>query len=454
MTLIKRTELSAFLANTDELLACHVFLFFGERYLSHEAAHQVEQAFVKAGPCTLNPTDGDQESAQQTLAKLMSFSLLPGRQLYKITDSRLFQNKAVAHDFFTKAEQGFQSGNADTAMRHLLNLAHIAGISASQANPFSTLTDEQWQQVFDFSKPESDLGWADQLFAKAIGSGKSAKTADGNAVDQYMNALTKGLPAHSYLLLTTEAVDKRQRLFTLMKKLGTIVDCTVASGATNAAQKEQKDVIKEMVMKTLDSFHKKIEGRALDMFFERVGFHPVAAVMEAEKLVFFVGERPQILVEDVEKMVGRTREDALYELTDAFGKGLVSKTLNLLTRLQDSGTHTLAILATMRNYFRRLLIIRSLQMLSSPTWHQGMNPQHFQNTYLPELKEHGEWPDLLSGHPYALYMSFTKAAEFSCTRLKQNLNLLLTAEFRIKASSLPPKIILEECFLSMFRRLR
>ena len=151
-------------------------------------------------------------------------------------------------------------------------------------------------------------------------------------------------------------------------------------------------------------------------------------------------------------MVGRSREDALFELTDAFGKRQTARTLVTLHHLLENGTHSLAILATMRNYLRRLLLFRAFQLRLSPVWRQGMSVQQFQGNYLPALKELGEWPDLLKGHPYALYMSFSKAAEFSCPALKKWLGLLLEAEFRLKGSPLPQHIILDELFLTMLQR--
>jgi DNA polymerase-3 subunit delta len=105
----------------------------------------------------------------------------------------------------------------------------------------------------------------------------------------------------------------------------------------------------------------------------------------------------------------------------------------------------------MRNYLRKLMIFRSLQLRQDPLWHRGMNARQFQNDYLPALKATGEWPDLLKGHPYALYMSFTAAAEYSCTGLKHWLSLLLKAEYRLKGSPLPPRLVLEELFLTMLR---
>jgi DNA polymerase-3 subunit delta len=105
----------------------------------------------------------------------------------------------------------------------------------------------------------------------------------------------------------------------------------------------------------------------------------------------------------------------------------------------------------MRNFLRRLLIFRSLQALPSPIWHSRISSQEFQNSYLPALKEERLWPDLLKGHPYALYMGFMKAAEFSDELLKQSLALLLQAEFRLKSSPLSSRVVLEELLLTLLK---
>ena len=191
--------------------------------------------------------------------------------------------------------------------------------------------------------------------------------------------------------------------------------------------------------------------RAVEMFFERVGFHPVAVVMETEKLVHSIGDRPGITANDVEEMVGRSREDALFELTDALGKRQADRTLTILSHLLEQGIHELAILATLRNYLRKQLIFRSLQMRTFPAWRSGMNARDFQNTYLPALKAEGDWDELLQGHPYALFMSFTKAAEYSCSGLKRWLAMLLDAEFRLKGSPLPSRLVIEELLLAMLK---
>jgi DNA polymerase III subunit delta len=451
MTLIKRNDLTAVLDGVRKGKKAQVYLFFGERYLCRESADQLQKILLEqAAGGAVHPIDGDQEDAGQTLARLMSFSLLPGLQIYRVTDSRLFQSKDMGSGLWDKAVQEFGVNRPAPALRYLLNMLSLAAITVESREPFSELSADQWQTLFGTGKPTGDLSWADRLVVEAKPQA-SPKGATANLADRYMEAFTRGLPGQNILILSAETIDKRKKLFTHIKEKGVIIDCAVETGAGSLAQKVQKEVLLEMVQKTLAGFQKKIEPKALNLFFERVGFHPVAVVMETEKLALFVLDRPVITCDDLETMVGRSREDALYELTDAFSKRQTAKTLVTIRHLLENGTHSLAILATMRNYLRRLLIFRSLQLRPAPVWRQGISAQQFQGTYLPALKETGEWPDLLKGHPYALYMSFTKAAEYSCPVLKKWLGLLLEAEFRLKGSPLPQHIVLDELFLTMLQ---
>lgn len=454
MALIKRNELPALLKEGRELEDLRIFLFFGERYLCREAADTLQEHLLSRESGAVTPIEGEKEDHARTLARLMSFSLLPGRQIYRVTDSRIFHSKTVAADIWEKAITAEEAGKSTAAMRHIISFARIGALDLQSRTPFSEVPGSEWEKHFGFAKPESDLGWADALLVQAVGTGKMTPGSAADITEKYTESFNGAIPRQNYLILTAETVDKRQKLFSFIKKNGLAVDCSVAAGAAVTAQKEQKGVLREMMDKTLREFRKTIDPQAVEIFFERVGFQPSAVVMETEKLALFVGDRETITSDDLEQMVGRSREDALFELTDAFGKRQVGKTLTILKRLQDNGTHGLAIMATMRNYIRKMLIYRSLQLQTHPLWQSGMNARQFQNSYLPALKENEEWKEHLGGHPYALFMSFSKAAEFSCNQLKIWLTLLLEAEYRLKGSPLPQHIILEDLFLSMFKQRR
>ena len=451
MALIKRTELAALLQGLKKGEGKQIYLFFGERYLCREAADSLQKSLL-AGPMggAVNSIDGDSEDSGRTLGQLMNFSLLPGLQIFRVTDSRLFHSKDVASAIWSRIIQAHDAKKEAACRRQLLSFIALAGLSGDDR--LAEIAADQWQTLFGFARPAGNLAWADESLAFSPGQKKRGNS--GDIASRYVETFAKGVPPDNILILTAEAVDKRKQLFTFIKKEGMVVDCSVAAGASAAAQKGQKEVLREMVMKSLAGFDKKMAPRALELLFERVGFHPVAVVMETEKLALAVGDRDRITVEDLDAMVGRTREDALFELTDAFGKQQVARTLVLLHRLLDQGVHGLAILATMRNYLRKLLIFRSLQLQTDPSWQSGMNAGQFQKMYLPALKERGEWSELLNGHPYALFMSFSKAREFSCSVLKNCLVQLLQAEYRLKGAPLPPELVLEELFLTMLKGKR
>lgn len=447
MTITKRSDLLTALKNNSPPES-QVFLLFGERYLCRAAADQLQKKLLESDPGTVHSIDEAEVDSAQILSRLMSFSILPGKQIYRVTDSKIFHTKAVFAEIWEKGAAANQAGKRKVAMRHIRSLANGAGMDVSDKSTFTEIPAAEWKKLFGFEKPQENLKWADELLQELS---FEQPVSSQNLTERYIEALEKGLPQNNILILLAETVDKRQRLFTFLKKHGTVVDCSVAPGSNMAAQKEQKTVLNEMIKSTLSEFKKKIDPKAVEIFFERVGFHPVAVVTETEKLAHYVGEKELITCDDIEAMVARNREDALYELTDAFSKRDIAKVLIILSRLLEQGVHGLAVLATMRNYIRKQLIFRTLQLGGPSGWRQGMNAKEFQNSYLPALKATGEWSELLKGHPYALYLGFTKAAGYSCSGLKYWLSLLLDAEFRLKGSPLPQHLVLEELFFAMLK---
>jgi DNA polymerase-3 subunit delta len=446
MALHKRTDIDQVLEDIGRGEIKKIYLCFGERFLCQQALQQIEQKLLATQAGTVHGIDGATEDNATILARILSFSLLPGLQIYRVTDSRLFLSRDIGASTWDKALKAHRNGKTKGALRHLAQLLNIGSITPEGTHVFSEIGPDQWQKLFGFSRPDQDLAWADQLIQEsAVAQAGPAE----DSVERLIGAIESGFPQQNVLLVSAENVDKRKKIFTSIKKHGDIIDCSVAEGASRAALNEQRTVIREMAGRTLKSFAKKMEPKILEQLFERVGFHPVAVVNEVEKLCLFVEDRQQISSQDLDLMVGRTREDAIFELTEAFGRKDSSRTMVILNHLLEDGIHELAIIASMRNFLRRLLIFRSLQAMTTPVWHNGMNANDFQNNYLPSLKEAGEWPDLLKGHPYALYMSFTKAAEFTPAVLKQSLALLLKAEFRLKSTGLPPRVVVEELLFTL-----
>lgn len=449
MPILKRHELSAKLNDPSLYSAIQLYLFFGERYLCQKAADELQQTLLNKNKGTVNPIDGDQEDGALTLNKLMSFSLLPGIQVFRVNDTKLFLSKTIGQSIWQKALQAYKSGKNPLAAKHIGDMYHLAGLNPLEER-LSELTDDQWQYNFSVSKPE-EIEWTDKLM-EHMGSPHNKSSNLQDLPQQYMNSFTKGIPKNNILILTTENLDKRKKFFQFIKDNGIIIDCSVAEGGSTAAQKSQKSVLIEMIQSTLSRFNKSMDKGALEIFFERIGFHPVAVVMETEKLALYCDDKSVISLRDVDQMVGRTREDALFELTDNLGKRKIQEALITLSHLMENGVHGLAILATLRNYLRKLILFRSIQMREIPVFHKGMSPKQFQDDYLPQLKNDDDLTDLLKGHPYALYMNFKKAAEYQIPTLKSWLGLLLEVEFKLKGSGISEQLVLENLLITLIKK--
>jgi DNA polymerase-3 subunit delta len=448
MAIYTRESLPSLLTQTENAIS-QVYVVFGERYLCQNAAEQLEEALLRTTGGTVHAIDGDQEDFTATIAKLRSFSLLPGRQLYRVTDTRLFLSKQVAKNIWSKALKAHADGKNEQAGRALRAFMKSGGLDPFVPdNDLETLPPAEWQHCFGFAKPGSDLSWTRSYQTSEQQRDTTAATAS-DPTELLNAALAAGIPKNNILILLTEEIDKRKKFFKLLKEEQTVIDLSVEAGSGAKAQKEQKSVLHDLVKKTLAEQGKTMAPGLGDLLFERVGFHPVAVVMELRKVMLYIGERKQITRNDLDLLIGRTRQEALFELTTAITNQNREQALVIGDRLQENGIHPLAVVATLRNFVRGLLLFRALLEQPGLQYQPSISAANFQQHCLPLLKEREQWKKELAGHPFALYMQFKSAAQYSLPVLSGWMKLLLQAELRLKGSSIAAATILQHLILSM-----
>ncbi len=449
MPLYTRDQVPRLLKAVEKGDIAPVYLLFGERYLCRETARRLEGVLL-AGGGDVHPVDGDSEDPAATIANLRSFSLLPGRQVFRVSDARLFHSRNVTESLWKKAVTAFEARKNDQAARALRAMFEAAGLDGDDpdCDP-AGLSDTAWRELFGFARPEGDLAWITTVLAAGRPTGGRSPAGGSDPGELLLKTLAAGIPGSNILLLLAETVDKRKRLFQVLKKEYVVVDLSVDTGAGAKAQKAQRAVLQEIIGQTLAEMGKTMAPDAVNLLVERVGFHPVAARMETEKVALYVEERNRIGKEDLDAVVGRTRQEALFELTGAIGARNTERALLIADHLQENNIHALAIIATLRNYTRSLLLFRALQEDPGVGFSPSMNAAAFQRQCLPRLKERQEWKKELQGHPYALYMQFRTAASFPLTVLRRWPRLLLAAEMRLKGSPLQADTILHHLLLSM-----
>jgi DNA polymerase-3 subunit delta len=324
-------------------------------------------------------------------------------------------------------------------------------LSVETPADLTSLSAPKWKSSLGFNKPKESMAWVEKALAACdeIDAAVPADSGRGDA-DYYMEAFEAGIPENNVLILLAEEVDKRKRFFKFIKSEGAVLDLSVSAGSTKAAKTDQDGVLRGLISKTLSEFSKKIEPGAIPVLLERVGFHPVAVVRETEKLALYTEEGASITLQDVNAVVGRTREDALYELTESYSDKNLTKALHISARMLESGVHPLVLVAGLRNHLRKLLLVCSFRKQPSPVFVEGMSFGSFQKGYLAQLKsEKEELIKTLPNHPYALFMMFEKAGKHSIRQLVKGLRELLEAESRLKSSPLPGQLVFENFLFEM-----
>jgi len=445
MPVYQKTDLPKLLTSTKQGRICPVYLLIGDRYLCLQVAEQLAESLIPdqlARGQSLRHVDGDQEDPISTLNHLKTYNMFAGRQIFRVSDSKLFHSKEVAKTIWDKAVVAQGKDNARQTLVYLKQLAAIAQVAVQD---LAELSPDQWRAAFDFAR--SDAPWLAEAVSGAAPAPAPPRGGTGDPADLYMAALEEGLPDDNILVLLAEQVDKRKKLYKCILKCGAVIDLSVADGNSKAARSEQDTLLADLVRQTLSDFGKGMELRAISLLLERVGFHPVAAVREAEKLALYVGESPQITVADVTALVCRTREDALYELTEAFTEQDLSHALTIAGRLFESGMHPLVMISGLRNQVRKLMLVASLRQGGPTAYVAGMTFAVFQKGYLPSLKAaKEECLSQLPAHPYALYMIFEKAGRYTIAQLGTILAQLLEAEMKLKSTALPPLLVIENFF--------
>jgi len=451
MTIFKRQELPDLLKAIDEGETSQIYLIFGERYLCQQAADQVvahllPDASRRTGNLFL--LDGEQEDPGQTLNQLRTYSLFGGRRVTRVMDSRLLHSKVVAKTIWEKAVRHYQNNDLAATGRYLRQLLEIGSMTPAD---LEELPASSWKAKLGFPRPSGNLAWISEILGNNDPEAETAtKAGKEDITDLYTKAFEEGLPQGNILVLVTDAADKRKKFYKFLTQHGSVLDLSVDTGTNKAAADAQKEVLADIVRRTLAASNKKIEPRALEVLLERIGFHPVAAALESEKLALYVETEEKITIADLNAVIGRTREEAVYELSEAFANLDLTTTLTLNSRLLENGSHPLVIVAALRNHLKKMLLIRSLLDLESPSYSPGLSFPAFKGGYLERLKsERGDWPKELPGHPYALYMMFQKVEKFPANVLSRALAELLTAEYRLKSSALPGKIVLENMFFKL-----
>jgi len=329
-------------------------------------------------------------------------------------------------------------------VKYFLAFLKVAGFSLEdlQNSGWQKITDEQWGGLVKGDAGEDREKWLPRILEVCLSSGLDSSSADKTT--KLEEILKAGLPAGNCLIFTAETVDKRKKLYKIISEAGIV-------HYFGEVKKEfaRREILQKEAQQLLDNYEKKMSPAAWVALGGKTGFDFRRSMSELEKLISYVGERSIVEKNDVEEVVGRTKEDEIFALTNALGEKNQLAALEALKNLLNQGIHHLVILSMMSREIRLLLQARILVDSGKlPKFSHNMEYSSFQKNILPVLSGFADTMSmpkdfLTNKHPFVVFNALRNCSRFTYSHLINFLDELLELDRSFKSSASSPQLLLE-----------
>ena len=412
--------LGAYLKKSQGEYFFPVYLIFGEEALFKAAFNTLLDAILPPSERGFNydPMDGSDDTLETVIERMNTFSLLSGTKVIAFLEARIFYSKENHDKLLEKSRERFLNNDRKGAAKFFTHALSMLRLS------FDEFENADKSQIVA-ADVLGDGKWLDELNRYCAGHDLHVP-AEGDPSDRLEKAIHKGFPKGNHLIITTDFVDKRRKLFKTIQQAGLVIDCSVPKGDRRDDRIEQEAVLREETDGILSKSGKTIDKEAFLAAVEMTGFEIRTFCHNMEKLVDYIGERKQITVEDVERVLKRTKLDPVYELTNAIGERRLPDSLFFLDSLLAGNYHPLQVLSAITNQMRRLLTAKDfLESASGDSWYPNMTFSQFRSRVLPRIKDYDQtlldqlaaWEDGLHSDPDAEAKPSTKRRKKASTDL-------------------------------------
>lgn len=467
-----------------------VILIYGEEMIRKVACEKVVKALLpgKGQQFSFEPIDGAVTGVHEAVEKLNTFALLSGPKVVGWLEATLFDSGPDTDRLLSGARQAHEARNLRRAADYLLRFMAQAELVFEDLEAPNRIKNLPANTV-----ASDDDRWIDDILDYCRQKGRTVPRASDNE-SVLCRAIENGFPHGNHLVITTDTIDKRRKVFNTIRDSGVIIDCSVPKGDRKADKKLQESVLLETMNRILNENGRTMARDAFLALEEMTGFDLRAFTNNLEKLVSYAGDRERITRKDVLAVLQRTKKDPVYAFTGAVAARNLDDALFYLGTLMNEGQNGLRpeqILVAMLNQIRKILRVK--EFILSPrgrVWSTGCPFNFFKSKVAPALQAFdAELLDQLQGwqtvldstlvngegpskkprkakkrppvsdlqilrnlnNPYPVYQLFLSADRFSLKELQQAYDHLAQADLGIKSTGNNKKQILEEAVLSICR---
>lgn len=427
-----------------------VYLLYGDEFVYKSAFRSLLDAIIPSAHQDFNyeAVDGASENVYGVIQRLNTFPLISSAKVIAVHETRVFYSSVVINDFLRRSQEAFEAENLKESAHYFLHMLSMAGMSMDDAQErnWKAIPNNELRECLEVKEKEGG-GWLDQVISYCVQEELAVPVFQDDA-EVLNDAILTGYPKTNHLVLTADIVDKRRKLYKTIKKVGVAIDCSLPKGDRKAEKQKQQEALKGHMKKVLQQVGKTMAPGGFEALYERIGPDIRSFSGELDKVVTFVGEQQEISPSDVAAISERTKQDPIYEMSNAVAERNTPKALFYLDSLLQNNVHPLQVLAVVGNQIRKLILAKDfIHSTSGSDWRKDLSYAGFQKKLLPKLEERE--PDLLTSnvHPYAVYMTFKQSNNYTMAELTRALELLLDADIRLKTSGQGPKVVLEKATL-------
>lgn len=434
------------LADLKKGIVAPCYLLYGEEeYLVNETLQQILDLMIPETDRDfgLFYLEGENADIDSLIENILTPSLLGSRKVVVVRNTTIFHSRENLAELVQKIINNLND-NPSKAAKYFLTFLKLSGFSMEDLhqNGWRRISDEQW------NKMAADTGknrekWLPHILEICSNLGLT-ELPGTDKTENLEKIFQAGLPSGNCLIFTAETVDKRKKIYKIIAGRGIVLPFSKAKGET-----AQKEVLQKEIQKLLYRYKKKLTPSAWVNLGNKTGFELRRSIMEIEKLIFFVGSRPVIEDGDVEEVVGKTKEDSIFDLTTALSEKNQLAALHALKTLLDQGLHHLMILTMIVREIRFLLQAKILvNSMNLPKFDSSMEYGWFSKYIHPTLKELASARNLpndflTSKHPFVIFNALRNCKHFSYPVLIGYLNDLLEIDRLFKSSTGDPQLLLE-----------
>lgn len=284
------------------------------------------------------------------------------------------------------------------------------------------------------------------------------KTASTQAVTEVLGELSQELKKFSWgsvrLLISAGKVDKRKVFFKTLEKVGSVE----TFAGWSADDRDWVDQAEIWARRALRELKKEISDEALAQLVANVGPNVRSLANETEKLGLFVGDRAQISVEDVAKIVTRNKQSRAFALGDAVGERDLPRVLRCLDEelwevRRDPQRSEIGLLFGLISKIRSLILVKEM---ITQGWIKVENDFNRFKTQLSRVPADALPQDKkfnpLAINPFVLFKAAAQARNYSQAELIAAMDRLLECNTKLVSRSLDESLVLQETLVQIVSR--